>query len=689
MNKTALTGEATSSVEREIEGLSRELNSFLIEECNTPFAAPQHGSPLHPLFVAAENLRQKYMNLLQESESQTLSEGEFELKRRQNMGEISAQFETMVGGVVSQLTQRGSEVSEASDNAMQAGREVSTSVEDIERSIKAVLERASISGQMVDTATTRAQEAAELTKKLNISAQEIVDVVDLIQSIAKQTDLLALNAGIEAARAGDVGRGFGVVALEVKNLALRTTEAAQQVRRTVSGMSQVTQTMTQAVDAIKDANSQVADSTEGMIEAVNKQADDTTIISDRVKASNDQMVIAEDRIQAIRNEAALLNTQTSEFVGMISAEPGVTNDEVYFGQSAPYTGAVSGLGLGTKHGIELAFSEAAALGGIHGRNPILVGQDDGYNPKRALENVRQFVRGGKILGLVGAVGTPTSKLSERIARGGRVPFIGPVTGTSFLRDKSAAHVINTRASYADEAAALVRYYANTGKLDDIAFFCQADAYGQAVRDALKAPLAAHGADIRTYAQYNRDTGDISAASKVIIAARPALIFMAGTAKPTADFVKSVRDAGIDTEFATISFVGSTEFARQAGAAGAGVVVSQVVPLPDDRSFALPRAFRKAFDQFGGRYEPDFAMLEGYLTGRVICEMLQRAGRALTRDGFLATLMGRSTNLNIDGFNLEYGPGNNRGTKQVSLTTLQASGRYQLASSGNTAQRRTA
>lgn len=660
---------------QDIESLTAQLKAFLIEEHNAPLKAPAASSPIKALFDQVSELHIRYQKVVKESELQTLSEGVSELKRRGNMREISGTFEGTVGKVIAQLILRGDEVSQASDNALEAEADVAKSASEIETSIATVLDRASVSEATVAAATLRAEEAADLTKKLNVAGQEIVDVVNLIQSIAKQTDLLALNAGIEAARAGDVGRGFGVVAIEVKSLATRTTEAAQQVRKTVSEMRELTTGMTASVEAIKEANVQVSESTMEVISAINQQAAATSDIGTKIASSEEQMLVARNRIDAIRTEAGNLHQQTGAFVSFISAEPGVNDQEVRFAQSAPLTGPVSSLGLGAKNGVELAFAVAAAKGGIHGRRPVLQSKDDAYNPEKALENVRQFVRSGEYLGLVGAVGTPTSKLSERIARGGRVPFVGPVTGTGFLREPERGHVVNVRASYGDETAALVEHFAQSHPLKDCAMLLQADAYGFSVRDVLSKELARKGGNIKYFAPYNRADGDVSAAVEIIKEAQPKLIFMAGTAKPTADFVSRARAAGITAAFATISFVGATEFARQVGPAGADVIVSQVVPIPEDQASPLSRAFMTDFKQFRASGVPDFAMLEGYLAGRVICEMLQLAGPNLTRDGFLSTLMARQTKLTIENFPLQYGPGDNAGSHAVFLTQLTQTGRY--------------
>lgn len=100
------------------------------------------------------------------------------------------------------------------------------------------------------------QQTADRIKTLGESSQEIGDIVRLIETIATQTNLLALNAAIEAARAGEAGRGFGVVADEVRRLADRSTKAANDIATLVQSIQGE---VTEAVGAMEQGVSEVAE----------------------------------------------------------------------------------------------------------------------------------------------------------------------------------------------------------------------------------------------------------------------------------------------------------------------------------------------------------------------------------------------------------------------------------------------
>ena len=142
-------------------------------------------------------------------------------------------------------------------------------------------------------------ETAKKVKRLGESSQKISNVVNLISGFAAQTNMLALNASIEASRAGEGGKGFAVVAEEVRELARQSAEATTEIEKLVAGIQTETN---EVVLAMEEGTQQVVDGT--------KLVDDTRQSLNRITAASEQI---SGLVEAI-TQATTLQSQASETV---------------------------------------------------------------------------------------------------------------------------------------------------------------------------------------------------------------------------------------------------------------------------------------------------------------------------------------------------------------------------------------
>ena len=132
---------------------------------------------------------------------------------------------------------------------------------------------------MATGAVEKASEAAQRVDTLRETATKIGDVVRLISDIAEQTNLLALNATIEAARAGEAGKGFAVVASEVKSLATQTASATEEIGSQINEMQLATTSAVTAVEEISATVKQINEISTAIAAAVEEQSAATNEIS--------------------------------------------------------------------------------------------------------------------------------------------------------------------------------------------------------------------------------------------------------------------------------------------------------------------------------------------------------------------------------------------------------------------------
>jgi ABC-type branched-subunit amino acid transport system substrate-binding protein len=315
---------------------------------------------------------------------------------------------------------------------------------------------------------------------------------------------------------------------------------------------------------------------------------------------------------------------------------GVTADEIRFGIAAPFTGATKELGLQMKLGIEVAFNEANARGGVNGRMLRLVSADDGYEPGRSLDAMRQLYETDQVFGVIGNVGTPTAEVALPFALEHRMLFYGAFTGANLLRrDPPDRYVFNYRPSYAEETDAVVRYLVRLRKLrpEQIAVFAQQDGFGDAgFAGVAKAMRALRGGDEGAILRlnYKRNTIDVDEAvtrlrqSKTPIKA----VVMVATYRAAARFIEKTRDAFPGMIYTNVSFVGSSALAEELMLLGPrfanGVIVTQVVP-PVESYASVVLDYKNALATYGSSREtPDYVSFEGYLSAKVLIEALRRS-----------------------------------------------------------------
>ena len=360
------------------------------------------------------------------------------------------------------------------------------------------------------------------------------------------------------------------------------------------------------------------------------------------------------------------------------AEDGVSADKIIFGQAAALDGPASALGQGMKLGLEAAFAEANKAGGVKGRKLELKSVDDGYEPTRSIEAVKKLLGEDKVFALAGAVGTPTAAATLPIATAAGAPFIGALTGVESLREPYKPLVVNVRASYYEETEAMVEHLTTDLGASKIAIMYQDDAFGQAGLAGVKKALEKRKMELAAEGTFERNTTAVKGALLAIRKADPDAVIMISPYKPAAEFIKLAKQIKLAATFVNISFVGSDALAKELGSAGAGTVVTQVVPFPKDASVPVVARYQAALKAVGAEVEPGFVSLEGYLVGRAMVAALQKIDGEPTRKSFVEAVQ-KSGGFDLGGFKLAYSAASNRGSDQVFLTVIQSDGTFKAVS----------
>ncbi|KMT64471.1 methyl-accepting chemotaxis protein [Catenovulum maritimum] len=197
-------------------------------------------------------------------------------------------------GVSVAMNEMTASVKEVSNSAIYTSDAVLRLFEMSDKSAKG----ATTSKEIMETLTGELDTATLLVEQLNTESNAIGDVINVIQGIAEQTNLLALNAAIEAARAGEQGRGFAVVADEVRSLASRTQESTGHIKHQIEALQKGTHTVTSNMEQLKAQGIKAVDvvvESLGAFSVLHQELDDIAKMSTQIAtAAEEQTVVSDD-----------------------------------------------------------------------------------------------------------------------------------------------------------------------------------------------------------------------------------------------------------------------------------------------------------------------------------------------------------------------------------------------------------
>ncbi len=214
-----------------------------------------------------------------------------------------------LAGTSADQSQRASENMNQSNGVAAAAEQVSSNVdqvaasaEEMRAAIDEIARGAAEAARVAANAVSASQVAVSSISKLGDSSSKVGEVVSVITSIAEQTNLLALNAAIEAARAGEAGKGFAVVASEVKDLAKETGTATQSIADRIREMQEDTHLAISAIEEISTVINRINDLQSSIASAVEEQSATTQEIGRAVaEAAAGTGNIAEQIVSVVDN----------------------------------------------------------------------------------------------------------------------------------------------------------------------------------------------------------------------------------------------------------------------------------------------------------------------------------------------------------------------------------------------------
>jgi methyl-accepting chemotaxis protein len=313
---TVLAWLIGASVSGPIRSMTDRMQSLAAGELEEAIPGGESRDEIGRMARAVEVFRENALAVRRMQSEASAQREATEADRMRMMAELAGRFEQGMQGVITgvggraaemgrsaeelaRVAERGRGLAEAvATRAEQASMNVQTvasATQELAASIREISSQVQRSVTVSSRATDETQRTSQLIHGLSSAAEKIGTIIQLIQAIASQTNLLALNATIEAARAGDAGKGFAIVASEVKNLASQTAQATEQIASQIASIQNVTGETVAAITQFGATVKEMADIATAIAAAVEEQGAATGDIARNVEeAANGTAAVTQE-----------------------------------------------------------------------------------------------------------------------------------------------------------------------------------------------------------------------------------------------------------------------------------------------------------------------------------------------------------------------------------------------------------
>ena len=360
-------------------------------------------------------------------------------------------------------------------------------------------------------------------------------------------------------------------------------------------------------------------------------------------------------------------------VALVLAAHAAEAAQLVIAQVAPLSGLEAIQGRAYSAGLQLAFTNANKAGGAGGHTFTLVRKDDGGRPEDTLSATTQVLADSKPIALAGYFGNRS--IAELVKSGilekEKIALVGYRT-TEIRPD--VPYLYSVRAGLRDEINKIAEHLVTVG-ITRLGLFHE-DGPGAAALTAAVDEIAKRtGATITARATYPAGTARVSPAIDTFLKTPPQAIIMLATGSAAAGFIEQYRLAGGAAQLFAQSGADIEQLAQRLGEETIqGIAIAQVTPSPYKISGRLAKEFADTVAKTPNlEVPPSYAMMEGYIAGKVIVEAVRRMGAKASREGFVAALEGMDS-YDLGGYRVGFKPGMRSGSKFVELSIVTGAGK---------------
>jgi branched-chain amino acid transport system substrate-binding protein len=359
------------------------------------------------------------------------------------------------------------------------------------------------------------------------------------------------------------------------------------------------------------------------------------------------------------------------FAGTASADTvrGVTDNEIVIGTITDLSGVTAVQGVNNADAIRMAFDEANAKGGVHGRKIKYIVEDSQYTVPRAVQAMNKLLNSDDVFMTLDNGGTPMNDANMPAQFAKNVPNVFPLTAARSMYEPYNKLKFAQFASYYDQMRSAVKYFAEQRHRSKFCVMYQETDFGKDVLAGVAAQTDAMGMKVVATTAHKPTDTDFNAPVAKLKDAGCDAIMMGTIVRDTNIIIQTVRKLGWNVDLVGQFAAYDTAVASLAGGATEGYfcMTPALYVYPDDPRPAV-QAFAKAYKARYNR-DPNFHGEVGYTAATLVLMALDKAGKDLTVDSFIKAMESIHDYTDIFGSQLSFGPDQHHGSTRSFLTVV--------------------
>lgn len=357
--------------------------------------------------------------------------------------------------------------------------------------------------------------------------------------------------------------------------------------------------------------------------------------------------------------------------GAQAGDEGVTPTEIRLGASQVLSGPLGPQTQRYGEGARLMFDAVNAAGGIHGRKISFTTLDDGFDPKRAVDNTRKLINEDKVFMLFNSTGTAQTAAVLPLLKESSTILFGPVTGATAMREGVNPYLFHVRAGYTNETERIFSQLKQIG-VTRVAYFYQDDGLGKALLSEVKKASAAQNLPLVAEIKVDAATPDFAAAAAATAQANPQAVIVGTAGMTFPNYVKAVGATTARPTFYGYSVASVDVINRELKDKARGIVLAQIMPSLRNTAVPVVAEYLKLLKEKQPDAAPSASQFEGFVHARLLVEGLRRTGRDLNTASFIRE-MENAGEFSFGRFTARYSPKTHNGSDYVELAIIDSQG----------------